>query len=110
MVCMITAVLSSICFLVGYITYHAQVGEKSSGYYRLAGCGLFPDAGFARSTGFCDVAAGDCDTRSGFSSAMGPAQADRALDGSDLAVRLYHRSHRVPLSVQMVPAGRVGLV
>ncbi len=32
MVCMITAVISSVCFLVGYITYHAAVGEKSSGY------------------------------------------------------------------------------
>ena len=32
MVCMITALLSSVCFLVGYITYHARVGEKSSGY------------------------------------------------------------------------------
>src|SRR6266511_760104 len=32
MVCMIIAILSSVCFLVGYITYHARVGEKSSGY------------------------------------------------------------------------------
>jgi putative membrane protein len=32
MVCMITALTSSVCFLVGYITYHVQVGEKSSGY------------------------------------------------------------------------------
>src|SRR5438552_12529125 len=32
MVCMITALISSVCFLVGYITYHARVGEKSSGY------------------------------------------------------------------------------
>jgi uncharacterized membrane protein YozB (DUF420 family) len=32
MVCMITAVISSVCFLVCYITYHAAVGEKSSGY------------------------------------------------------------------------------
>ncbi len=30
--CMITAVISSACFLVGYITYHVHVGEKSSGY------------------------------------------------------------------------------
>jgi len=30
--CMITAVASSICFLVGYLVYHAHVGEKSSGY------------------------------------------------------------------------------
>ena len=32
MVCMITAVTSSTFFLVGYITYHVHVGEKSSGY------------------------------------------------------------------------------
>ncbi|PYL54344.1 MAG: hypothetical protein DMF33_01695, partial [Verrucomicrobia bacterium] len=27
MMCMITAVVSSTCFLVGYIIYHAHVGE-----------------------------------------------------------------------------------
>ena len=32
MACMITAVVSSTFFLVGYITYHVHVGEKSSGY------------------------------------------------------------------------------
>src|SRR6266511_5567270 len=32
MACMIVAVISSVFFLVGYITYHAHVGEKSSGY------------------------------------------------------------------------------
>jgi putative membrane protein len=32
MMCMITAVISSACFLVGYITYHVHIGEKSSGY------------------------------------------------------------------------------
>jgi uncharacterized membrane protein YozB (DUF420 family) len=30
--CMITAVISSTFFLVGYIVYHVHVGEKSSGY------------------------------------------------------------------------------
>ena len=30
--CMITAVVSSAFFLVGYIVYHVHVGEKSSGY------------------------------------------------------------------------------
>src|SRR5438045_8957221 len=33
MACMITAVVSSACFLTGYIIYHANVGEKSSGYH-----------------------------------------------------------------------------
>ena len=32
MACMITAVISSACFLVFYITYHVHIGEKSSGY------------------------------------------------------------------------------
>src|SRR6185437_2348635 len=32
MACMITAVASSMCFLTGYLIYHAHVGEKSSGY------------------------------------------------------------------------------
>ena len=32
MICMIIALASSVCFLVGYVAYHAQVGEKSSGY------------------------------------------------------------------------------
>jgi uncharacterized membrane protein YozB (DUF420 family) len=32
MVCMITAVVASTFFLIGYIVYHAHVGEKSSGY------------------------------------------------------------------------------
>jgi uncharacterized membrane protein YozB (DUF420 family) len=32
MACMITAVISSTLFLVGYVVYHLHVGEKSSGY------------------------------------------------------------------------------
>jgi putative membrane protein len=32
MACMITAVISSTFFLVGYVVYHIHVGEKSSGY------------------------------------------------------------------------------
>ena len=42
MVCMITALTSSVCFLVGYITYHAQVGEKSSGYTGWLAAVYFP--------------------------------------------------------------------
>jgi putative membrane protein len=30
--CMIAAIISSMLFLIGYIVYHAHVGEKSSGY------------------------------------------------------------------------------
>ncbi len=42
MVCMITALTSSVCFLVGYVTYHAQVGEKSSGYTGWLAAVYFP--------------------------------------------------------------------
>ena len=42
MVCMITALLSSVCFLIGYITYHARVGEKSSGYTGWIAAVYFP--------------------------------------------------------------------
>lgn len=42
MVCMITALVSSLCFLVGYITYHARVGEKSSGYSGWLAAVYFP--------------------------------------------------------------------
>jgi putative membrane protein len=40
--CMITAVISSAIFLVGYITYHMHVGEKSSGYTGLTAWIYFP--------------------------------------------------------------------
>ena len=39
---MITAVISSTFFLVGYITYHAHIGEKSSGYTGLTAWIYFP--------------------------------------------------------------------
>ena len=42
MMCMITAVASSACFLVGYIVYHARVGEKSSGYTGWIAAVYFP--------------------------------------------------------------------
>ena len=40
--CMITALVSSVCFLAGYITYHAHVGEKSSGYTGWLAAVYFP--------------------------------------------------------------------
>jgi putative membrane protein len=42
MACMITALVSSVCFLAGYITYHAHVGEKSSGYTGWLAAVYFP--------------------------------------------------------------------
>lgn len=42
MACMIIALTSSVCFLVGYVTYHARVGEKSSGYTGWVAAVYFP--------------------------------------------------------------------
>ena len=39
--CMITAVISSLLFLAGYLVYHAHVGEKSTSYTGLIGLDLF---------------------------------------------------------------------
>jgi uncharacterized membrane protein YozB (DUF420 family) len=41
-VCMVTALVSSTLFLTGYIVYHANVGEKSSGYTGLVAAFYFP--------------------------------------------------------------------
>src|SRR5205814_9382605 len=40
--CMIIALISSVCFLIGYIVYHAQVCENSSGYTGLIAAVYFP--------------------------------------------------------------------
>lgn len=42
MACMITAVIASTFFLVGYVVYHAHVGEKSSGYTGWLAAVYFP--------------------------------------------------------------------
>src|SRR5438105_15954776 len=42
MACMITAVISSACFLVGYIIYHARVGDKSSRFTVWVDASCFP--------------------------------------------------------------------
>jgi uncharacterized membrane protein YozB (DUF420 family) len=40
--CMIIALISSTAFLVGYLIYHAHVGEKSSGYTGWTAAIYFP--------------------------------------------------------------------
>jgi putative membrane protein len=40
--CMIAAIITSTAFLVGYVVYHAQVGEKSSGYSGWVAAIYFP--------------------------------------------------------------------
>jgi len=72
--------------------------------HRLDRGGLLSDPCLARSAGVCDVAPGHSDACSGFSSPMGPAQADRALDDPHLAVRVGYRSSRLLNALQMVPS------
>ena len=72
--------------------------------YRLARGGLLPDPGLARSVGVCDAAVGHFDACSGFSSPMGPAQADRALDDPNLALCVGHWSSRLFNALPMVPS------
>ena len=68
--------------------------------------GLLSDPRLARSAGVCDAAVGRFDACSGFSSPMGPAQADRALDDPNLAVRVGYRSSRLLNALPMVPSTR----
>ena len=65
---------------------------------------LLSDAGLPRSLGVCDAAVGHFNACSGFSSPMGPTQADRALDDPDLALRVCHRSSRLFNALPMVPS------
>jgi hypothetical protein len=66
---------------------------------------LFSDTGIARSACFRDPPSGDYDAPSGFSPQMGSAQANRALDDPNLALRLSHRGVRVLNALQVVSPG-----
>ena len=103
MVCMITALISSVCF---HWLHHLSCARWREIFriLRLDRRGLLSDARFPRSAGVCNVAAGHFDACSGFSSSMGPAQADRALDDPNLALRVSHRSSRLFNALQMVPS------
>ena len=68
--------------------------------------GLLSDPGLARSAGVCDVAVGRFDAYTGFSSPMGPAQADRALDDPNLVVRVGYRRSSLLNALPMVPSTR----
>jgi uncharacterized membrane protein YozB (DUF420 family) len=76
--CMITAIISSTLFLVGYVTYHAHVGEKSSGYRRWLAAGI--------------------------SASLGQTSSDRKMDDAYLAVCLRHRRLRLPDALSLVSA------
>jgi hypothetical protein len=77
-------------------------GREIFRIHRLDCGGLLSDSRLARSVGVCDAAVGHFDACSGFSSQMGPAQVDRALDNPNLALRVNHRSSRLPNALPMV--------
>ena len=81
--------------------------RKIFGIHRLDRRRLLPDTGFARSACLCDAAPGDRHPGPGFSSPMGPAQTDRALDDSNLALRFDHWGACIFNALQMVPSGKV---
>ncbi len=68
---------------------------------------LLSDIGFACLACLCDVAPGDFDAHSGFSSPMGSPQANRALDDPNLAIRLGHRCVCIFDALQMVSSWSV---
>ena len=72
--------------------------------YRLDRWGLLSDPSLARSAGVCDAAVGHFDACSGFSSPMGPAQADRSLDDPNLAVRVGYWRPSLLNALPMVPS------
>ena len=94
---------SLVCLFSGWL-HHLSCARwrEIFGIYRLDRGRLFSNSGLSRSIGVCDAAIGHFDARTGFSSQMGQAQADRALDDPDLAVRLDYRSSRLPNALPMV--------
>jgi hypothetical protein len=86
--------------------YHLSCARRREIFriHRLARGGLLSGPGLACPAGLCDAAAGDFDTRSRFSSPMGSAHADRALDDPNLALRVGHRGSRLFNALQMVPS------
>ena len=71
--------------------------------HRLDRGDLLSNPYFTRSAGFCDAAAGHHDACSSFSSPVGPAQTDRALDDPNLALRVCYGSSRLFDALPMVP-------
>jgi len=99
--------LDFVCLFSGWLRHLSCAGWREVfGIHWMARRGLLPDAGLARSSGICDVAVGDSYAHSSFSSPMGPARANRALDNTHLALCLYHRSACVFDALQMVPSSR----
>ena len=102
MVCMIIAFL--VC-LFSLATSLIMLGlARSRGIHRLARGGLLSDSCLARSSGVCDLAIGHSYARSSFSSPMGPAHTNRALDNPYLAVRVGYRRSSLLNALQMGPS------
>ena len=76
--------------------------RKIVGIHRLDRRRLLPDTGFARFACLCDIAFGDFDAYPGLSPPMGSTQANRALDDSNLAIRVDHRGACIFDALQVV--------
>ena len=99
--------LALVCLFSGWL-HHLSCSSWREIFriHRLDRGRLFSDPGLARSAGVCDAAVGRSDACSGFSSPMGPAQADRALGHPNLAVRVGYRSRRLLNALPVVPSAR----
>ena len=98
---------SLVCLFSGWL-HHLSCARWREIFriHRLDRGGLLSDPGLARSAGVCDAAVGRFDACSGFSSPMGPAQADRALDNPNLAVRVGYGRSSLFNALPMVPSTR----
>jgi hypothetical protein len=76
------------------------------GIHRLDRGDLLSDPGLSRFAGVRDAAVGRFDPYSVFSSPMGPAQADRALDDPNLVVRVGYWRSCLLSALPMVPSTR----
>ena len=97
--------LDFVCLFSGWLRHLSCAGWREVfGIHLMARRGLLPDAGFARSSGIFDVAAGDSHGDPGLSGALRQAPQDRALDFSDLALRLGNGRARLFHALPVVSA------
>ena len=96
-----------VCLFSGWLRHlSCACGREIFRIYRLDRGRLLSDPRLARSAGVCDAAVGRFDAYSSFSSPMGPAQADRALDNPNLAVRVGYGRSSLFNALPMVPSTR----
>ena len=98
---------SLVCLFSGWL-HHLSCARRGEIFriHWLDRGNLLSDARLARSAGVSDAAVGHFDACSGFSSSMGPAQADRALDNPNLAVRVGYGRSSLFNALPMVPSTR----